>query len=897
MKILTILLAVCAAVTARPDILDVKTTSKPCVTKAKTSRVGILEDKVAASRPNEPGVPVDPEVPPQGKPKVPDMADLKTMILLAVLVVAAARPGVYDGVPSPTPCVTKEKTSGVADPGEKPAAGRQNEPTTPSSPELPPAGKPTVSVQVPPFPANPETSTALPVSLAPATPKNMDTSSTVQVLDKPTVVSPGSLPLVNFLSNNLPIFPSLYYPSSIFKSSHFPFYPVPSSLPIGEDVCFTFGTTVLCFPFSAGFPSPYFPLSSVGTRPQQGFPTTDPVTSMSTAGASFGNVMNTAQGSLVTGRHPVYAFAPEYSSVNDLSKTILLAVFAVAVARPQILDDVPSTTPHVPNVKTSGSADLEDRSLINVPSSQLPFLLPVEHLPDPYYPLNTAKTTQLPIYTARSNFLFSSGDTTFPFSTSALCFLSDVSVPYTYPPLSSFVTSPQYGFPIRNPVTGLYAIDFSSDNGGSFGNVMNTAQEAAMVNRPSIYVFAPEYLSFNDVREAILLAAFAVAAARPNILDDLSSATPHETNVKTCGGADLQDRSLIGVPSSNLPVHPNPCYPFNTVKTTQLPIYTAPSSLPIRSGDTTFPFGTSALCFLSDVGVPYTYPFLSSVVTSPQYGFPMRNPVTGLQTVFVSPDNSGSFSNVMNTAQEAVMVNRPSIYVFAPEYLSLNDLGERILLALFAVAAARPNILDDVPSATPQKYYEEKDYNTTHTNTTKKKEYLNKNIWKSTTSTTTKLPVNLITNYSSTNNIPEVILSAVLALAVAIPVDAEVECETSAETSHAVSLEDKAADSGESKPAVITFGKPGMTAAAVTETPGVIEGGPTAVPATWSPEAITFGGVPVRLPAQGPAAALSLYPDTFSFAGVPVKIASSSTLKDVTNFGQIPLPVMSAGRN
>ncbi|XP_049957688.1 uncharacterized protein LOC126474266 [Schistocerca serialis cubense] len=819
------------------------------------------------------------------------------VILLAVLVVAAARPRVYDGVPSPTPCVTKEKTSGVADPGEKPAAGRQNEPTTPSSPEVPPAGKPTVSVQVPPFPANPETSTALPVSLTPATPKNVDTSSTVQVLDKPTVVSPGSLPLVNFLPNNLPIFPSMYYPSSIFKSSHFPFYPVPSSLPIGEDVCFTFGTTVLCFPFSAGFPSPYFPLSSVLTRPQQGFPTTDPVTSLSTAGASFGNVMNTAQGSLVTVRHPVYAFAPEYSSVNDLSKTILLAVFAVAVARPQILDDVSSTTPHVPNVKTSGSADLEDISLINVPSSQLPFLLPVEHLPDHYYPLNTAKTTQLPIYTARSNLLFSSGDTTFPFSTSALCFLSDISVPYTYPPLSSFVTSPQYGFPIRNPVTGLYAIDFSSDNGGSFGNVMNTAQEAVMVNRPSIYVFAPEYLSFNDVRETILLAAFAVAAARPNILDDLSSATPHETNVKSSGGADLQDRSLIGVPSSNLPVFPNPYYPFNIVKTTQLPIYTAPSSLPISSGDTTFPFGTSALCFLSDVGVPYTYPFLSSVVTSPQYGFPMRNPVTGLQTVFVSPDNSGSFGNVMNTAQEAVMVNRPSIYVFAPEYLSLNNLGERILLALFAVAAARPNILDDVPSATPQ---------VSNVKTSGSADLQDRSLigvassnlpvypnpyYPFHTVKSTQLPI-----YTSPSSLP-VILSAVLALAVAIPVDAEVECETSAETSRAVSLEDKAADSGESKPAVITFGKPGMTAAAVTETPGVIEGGPTAVPATWSPEAITFGGVPVRLPAQGPAAALSLYPDTFSFAGVPVKIASSSTLKDVTNFGQIPLPVMSAGRN
>ncbi|XP_049809561.1 uncharacterized protein LOC126252701 [Schistocerca nitens] len=174
----------------------------------------------------------------------------------------------------------------------------------------------------------------------------------------------------------------------------------------------------------------------------------------------------------------------------------------------------------------------------------------------------------------------------------------------------------------------------------------------------------------------ILLAVFAIAVARPQILDDVPSTTPQVPNVKTSGSADLEDRSLIDVPSSNLPFFPNSYYPFNIGKNSQSAIYAAPSSLPISSAGISFPFGTPVLCFLSDTGVPTTYPPLSSVVTSPQYGFPMINPVTGLQTVFVSPDNGGSFGNVMNAAQEAVMVNRSSIYVFAPEYLSLNDVRE-----------------------------------------------------------------------------------------------------------------------------------------------------------------------------------------------------------------------------
>ncbi|XP_047112451.1 flocculation protein FLO11-like [Schistocerca piceifrons] len=140
----TILLAVCAAVTARPDILDVKTTPKPCVTKAKTSRVGALEDKVAASRPNDPGVPVDPEVPPQEKPKVPNMADLKTTILLAVCAAVTARPDILNVKTTSKPCATKAKTSGLGVLEDKMAASRLDDPGVPVDPEVPPEEEPKV---------------------------------------------------------------------------------------------------------------------------------------------------------------------------------------------------------------------------------------------------------------------------------------------------------------------------------------------------------------------------------------------------------------------------------------------------------------------------------------------------------------------------------------------------------------------------------------------------------------------------------------------------------------------------------------------------------------------------------------------------------------------------------
>ncbi|XP_049862016.1 mucin-17-like [Schistocerca gregaria] len=726
-----ILLTVCAAVTARPDVLDIKTSSKPCATKAKTSTVGVLEDKVAANRPNDPGVPVDPEVPPEEEPKVPDMADLKTTILLAVLVVAAAKPSVYDGVPSPTPCVRNAKTSGVADPGERPAAGRQNEPTTPSSPELPPAGKPTVSVQVPPLPANPETTTALPVPLTPATPKNVDTSSA----DKPTVVSPGSLPLVNLLPSNLPIFPSTYYHSSITTSSHFPFYHVPSSLPKGEDVCFTFGTNVLCFPFSAGFPSPYFPLSSVAMRPQQGFPATDPVTSLSTAGTSFGNVMNTAQGSLVTGRHPVYAFAPEYSSVNDLSKSSASGRERT-MAEAAVSDDV---------------AGVDQGSSTEPGPAPLPLGHPADGVPSP--------TT----------------------------------------------------------------VFVSPDNGGSFGNVMNTAQEAVMVNRPSIYAFAPEYLSLNDVREApasntagntAKVGVDASTAAATDAAADAVESVSRESN------SEARPVSLpLGQPADSLTSRialrtaPFSLYP-NTMDFGGVPI-----GARIEQDAATSSHSPNLIYF---GGVPVILGAVLSLAVAIPVDAQIECETSDETSRAVSLEDKAADSAESKPAvpvnpqhSEPVNAGLPEMTGTKPsdESIQVTVPGNNPLTSLPLTSADIVSLCSKLsynfPGSSPNPFY-----NSINTEQA-------------------AVLQNWLTSYAG---VPQ-----------QLPLDEVYK--------------------------VITFGKPGMTAAAMTEKPGVVEGGPTAVPATWSPETITFGGVPVRPGAQGPAGGLSFYPNAFSFAGVPVKIA------------------------
>ncbi|XP_049957687.1 uncharacterized protein LOC126474265 [Schistocerca serialis cubense] len=291
---ITILLAVCAAVTARPDILDVKTTSKPCVTKAKTYRVGILEDKVGASRPNEPGVPVDSEVPPQEEPKVPDMADLKKTILLAVCAAVTARPDILDVKTTSKPCVTKAKTSRVGILEDKVAASRPNEPGVPVDPDLPPQGKPKVpdmadlkTGSVPPIPVDSQTSSPVPVSQTPPTPRDTATTSTTHIVDSHIPASPESILHGHFPASNPPLFPSISYPCSSVQNSHYPFYTVPNNVPISTRyVCFRLGTTVRCLPSNAGVPSLYSPLVAAMKSPQNGLPVLMPATSVPAVGIS-----------------------------------------------------------------------------------------------------------------------------------------------------------------------------------------------------------------------------------------------------------------------------------------------------------------------------------------------------------------------------------------------------------------------------------------------------------------------------------------------------------------------------------------------------------------------------------------------------------------------------------